>query len=144
MQPRLSVVTLGVESIARSRAFYEAMGLTASADSNDSVVFFQAGGVILAIWTAAALAADAGIPDPERGSARVCLAWNVASEAEAGAALALAVSAGARLIKPGHKSFWGGYLGYFADPDDHLWEVTYNPFWPLDENGNITLPQKQT
>lgn len=140
MKPRLTVVTLGVENIARARSFYEAMGLSASADSNDSVVFFEAGGVILALWGRKDLAADAGVPESTGGSPGVCLAWNVGNEAEVDDALKMAAAAGARVVKPAMKAFWGGYLAYFADPDGHLWEITYNPFWGLDASGRIALP----
>lgn len=142
MKPRLTVLTLGVDDVARSRAFYEALGFAASPDSNASVVFFTAGGVILAIWGRQDLAADAGLSAEHAGFRGVCCAWNVASETEVDEALVLAQSAGAKILKPGHKAFWGGYLGYFADPDGHLWELTYNPFWELDAAGHITLPQK--
>lgn len=141
MPPRLTVMTLGVDDIARSRAFYESLGFTASADSNANVVFFDAGGVVLAIWGRQALAEDAGVPGHGSGFRGVCCAWNVASEAEADEALARATAAGAKLVKAGQKSFWGGYLGYFEDPDGHLWEVTHNPFWEMDDSGRITLPK---
>lgn len=141
MPPRLTVLTLGVDDIVQSRTFYEALGFTASADSNANVVFFDAGGVVLAIWGRQDLAGDAGMPAQGSGFRGVCCAWNVGSEAEADEALTLAVSAGAKLVKPGQKSFWGGYLGYFEDPDGHLWEVTHNPFWAMDERGQITLPK---
>ncbi len=140
MNPHLSVVTLGVADIARARAFYEALGFKASSDSNASVTFFDAGGVVLALFARCALAKDAGVDDGVPGFSGVSLAWNVADEAATDAAMALALSAGAKLLKPAQKAFWGGYHGYFADPDGHIWEVAHNPFWPLDDNGRPQLP----
>jgi hypothetical protein len=140
MRPRLSLVTLGVADIARSRAFYEALGFRASTDSNDGVTFFDAGGVVLALFGRAALAGDAGVDDAGSGFSGVSLAHNVASDAEVDRTLAHAVASGARLVKAGQRTFWGGYSGYYADPDGHLWEVAHNPFWPLDESGAVKLP----
>ena len=142
MEPRLSIVTLGVADVARSRAFYEALGFGASSASNASVAFFRAGGVVLALYGRAALAEDAHVaaPGPPTAFTGVTLAHNVASEADVDAVLTEAVARGARLAKPGQKVFWGGYSGYFADPDGHLWEVAHNPFFPLDADGRVTLP----
>jgi catechol 2,3-dioxygenase-like lactoylglutathione lyase family enzyme len=140
MEPRLTLVTLGVADVARARRFYETLGFVASGASQESVAFFPAGGVVLALWARKALAEDAGIEDSAGGFAGVALAHNARSEAEVDAVLAEAVAAGAKLVKPAHKVFWGGYSGYFADPDGHLWEVAYNPGWPLDGDGRIVLP----
>lgn len=140
MQLRLSLVTLAVADIARARRFYEAMGLTASSASQDAVAFFQLGNVVLSLFGRDALAEDAGVPNSAPGFCGVALAWNVASEGEVDEALAQAVASGGRLVKRGQKVFWGGYSGYFADPDGHLWEVAYNPFFPLDETGRVSLP----
>lgn len=140
MVPKLSVVTLGVADIARARAFYEALGFKASRDSNASVTFFDAGGVVLALFARSALAKDAAVDDSGPGFSGVSLAWNVGDEAAADAAMALALKAGARTLKPAQKAFWGGYHGYFADPDGHIWEVAHNPFWPLDADGLPQLP----
>jgi uncharacterized protein len=141
MQPRLTIVTLGVADIARARAFYGKLGFKASAASNEHVVFHQAGGVVLALFGRAALAADAGVADSGPGFSGVTLAHNVASPAEVDATLAEAVAAGARLVKAAETVFWGGYSGYFADPDGHLWEVAHNPFFPLDAQGRLELPE---
>jgi uncharacterized protein len=138
MEPRLSLVTLGVSDVARSRAFYEALGFKAARAPEDAVTFFSAGGVILALFGRAALAEDAMIPDSKPGFG-VALAHNARSEAEVEAVLAEAVAAGATLIKSARKAFWGGYSGYFADPDGHLWEVAYNPYFRLDEAGRVAL-----
>ena len=142
MQPRLSLITLGVADVAASRAFYERLGFTASSDSNPSVSFFDAGGVALALFGYAALAEDAGLsPAPAKPVfAGVTLAHNVSSEAEVDAALNAAKQAGARLVKPAQKTFWGGYAGYFSDPDGYLWEVAHNPFWQLDAAERVVLP----
>ncbi|MGE0700645.1 MAG: VOC family protein [Hyphomicrobiaceae bacterium] len=139
-RPRLCLVTLGVADLARSRAFYEALGFVASSASQPTVAFFEAGGVALGLFDRAALAADAQVPDRPTGFAAVTLAWNVASEAEVDAALAHAVECGASITKSARKAAWGGYCGYFADPDNHLWEVAWNPYFPLDADGRIVLP----
>ena len=125
------------------RKFYQAMGFVASGPG-EGVTFFQAGGSILALFGAKELAADAHLPagaaDGKRGFSRVSLAHNVRSEKAVDAVIAEAVKAGGKMLKPGQKVFWGGYSGYFADPEGNLWEVAHNPFFPLDQNGNITLP----
>ena len=121
MQPRLTLVTLGVADVARARVFYEALGFKASSDSNRSVTFFDAGGVVLALFGRAALAEDAHVANTGAGFSGVTLAHNVSSDADVDRVLADAVDAGATLLKPGQKVFWGGYSGYFSDPDGHLW-----------------------
>jgi catechol 2,3-dioxygenase-like lactoylglutathione lyase family enzyme len=140
LEPRLSFVTLGVADVAKSGAFYEALGFKASAASEAGVAFFDAGGVVLALFGREALAGDAGADLGTPGRTNVALAHNVRSEAEVDRVLGEAVAAGARLLKPGQKAFWGGYSGYFSDPDGHIWEVAHNPFMPLDEYGRVTLP----
>ena len=140
MQPRLTLVTLGVADMVRARRFYEALGFNASAASQDSVTFFNAGGVVLGLFGRAALAEDAHVTDSPPGFSGMSLAHIVASESEVDAVLAEAVAAGAKLLKPGQKVFWGGYSGYFSDPDGDLWEVAYNPFMPFDADGRMQLP----
>ena len=140
MEPRVSIITLGVADMTRARAFYEALGFKASAASQPTVTFFEAGGVVLGLYGRDALAEDANVEADSAGFPGVALAHNVRSEAEVEAVLAEAVSAGARLLKPAQKVFWGGYSGYFADPDGHVWEVAHNPHAPLDEMGRMTLP----
>lgn len=140
MEPRLSLVTLGVADVARARAFYERLGFKASSASNESVTFFEAGGAVLALFGRAALAQDATIAPEGSGFSGVTLAHNARSEAEVDAVLAEAAAAGARMVKPAHRVFWGGWSGYFADPDGHLWEVAHNPFFPLDAAGRLQLP----
>ncbi len=140
MEPRVSIVTLGVGDIARARAFYDGLGFRASSASNADVVFYDAGGVVLALFGRAALAADANVADSAPGFSGVVLAHNVAGEREVDEVLAEAVAAGAKLVKSGQKAFWGGYTGYFSDPDGHLWEVAYNPYFPLSAEGRVELP----
>ena len=141
MQPRLSFVTLGVADVPRSRAFYEALGFKASPASQEGVTFFDAGGVVLALFGREALAEDAHVASSAPGFSGVSLAHNVRSEAEVDAVIAEMASHGGRVLKPGQKVFWGGYSGYAADPDGHLWEVAFNPFFPLDEAGRVQLPK---
>ncbi|MFA6139500.1 MAG: VOC family protein [Hyphomicrobium sp.] len=139
MEPRLSLITLGVADIARARRFYEALGFTAARASQESVSFFPAGGVVLALFGRRALAEDAAVADSAPGFSGIALAHNARSEADVDKALADAVGAGAKLIKPAGKTFWGGYAGYFADPDGHLWEVAHNPYFTLDAAGRVVL-----
>jgi catechol 2,3-dioxygenase-like lactoylglutathione lyase family enzyme len=139
MEPRLSLITLGVSDIARARRFYEALGFTAGRASQESVTFFPAGGVVLALFGRGALAEDAGVADSVPGFSGVAVAHNARSEADVDQALAEAVAAGAKFVKPAGKTFWGGYSGYFADPDGHLWEVAHNPYFTLDAEGRVVL-----
>ena len=141
MKPSLNFVTLGVSDVARAKAFYGRLGLVEHGMSNEHVGFFDINGVVLSVFGHDALAADAKLggakPPVFRG---VTLAWNAESPAEVDAILAHAVSCGARLVKAGENVFWGGYSGYFADPDGHLWEVAHNPFVSIDANHHIKLP----
>jgi uncharacterized protein len=139
MEPRLTLITLGVRDIARARKFYEALGFKAGRASNDSVTFLAAGGVVLALWGRDALAEDATVADSEPGFSGIALAHNARSEADVDKAMAEAVAAGAKLVKPAAKTFWGGYAGYFADLDGHLWEVAHNPYFRLDDAGRVVL-----
>jgi len=139
MEPRLSLVTLGVSDVRRSRVFYEALGFKAGRASEESVTFFPAGGVVLALFGRSALAEDATVADSKPGFSGVALAHNARSEGDVDKALKEAVAAGAKLIKPAGKTFWGGYAGYFADPDGHLWEVAHNPYFGFDAEGRIVL-----
>lgn len=138
---RVSLVTLGVTDLKASTAFYETLGWRKSSVSNDAVSFFETADCVLGLFPFAALAEDAGIAGgdaPCVGS--VALAINVESESEVERVLAQAVQAGATLTKAAQRADWGGYSGYFADPTGHLWEVCYNPGFPLDENGSVILP----
>lgn len=144
MQPRLTLVTLGVADLEKAKAFYEAWGWTASSASQPGIAFFQANGLALALFGRAALAEDAHVKDEPTGFAAITLAYNAHSKQEADEVYARAIAAGARPVKPLQDVFWGGYSGYFADPDGHLWEVAWNPFFPLDEQGHLFLPDSST
>ena len=139
MEPRLSLITLGVADVARSRRFYEALGWRASGASQADVTFFQLGGTALSLWGRADLARDAGVPDSP-GFGGVALAHNARTRELVDTVLAEAGAAGGRIVKPGIPTFWGGYAGYFADPDGHLWEVAWNPHFPLLADGSLRLP----
>jgi uncharacterized protein len=138
-KPRVSLITLGVADLARSRAFYEALGWRSTATPDDDVVFFQSGGMVLALWGRTALAADSGVVDGG-GWGGVTLANNVGSPAEVDAVIEAARAAGATIARQGAPTFWGGYSGAFIDLDGHPWEVAHNPFWTLDDDGSIHLP----
>jgi catechol 2,3-dioxygenase-like lactoylglutathione lyase family enzyme len=138
MEQRLSLVTLGVADLDRSLKFYAALGWKRGND-NPGVAFFQLNGMILALWSRTALAEDAGLPPNERGFGGITLAYNARSKEDADAVLAEAEHAGARILKAAKDTFWGGYSGYFADPDGHPWEVAWNPGWTLDKKGNVKL-----
>ncbi len=141
---RLSVVTLGVADVAKARAFYERLGFKPAGFENESVVFFDMNGAVLALFGRVPLAEDATVPHEGGGFRGVACAINVESEAAVDAALKHAANCGAHIARAASKVFWGGYSGYFADPDGHLWEVAFNPFFPLDEYGHVLLPQPQS
>jgi uncharacterized protein len=143
MEPRISLVTLGVLDLDRAVRFYEGMGLKRNSKITEGVAFFQMGGVILALWLREELAKDAGVEDSKPGFSGVALAYNTRSEAEVDEVLAAAERAGGRIVKPGQRVFWGGFTGYFADTEGNLWEVAYNPGFPIDEEGNISLPDSE-
>jgi uncharacterized protein len=131
MHAHLSLVTLGVSDLARARKFYEeGLGLPVMPQSTDDVVFFGLRGVWLGLWSRDSLAEDAGVPAEGHGFRGITLAHNVRTKEEVDAILAQAERAGATIARPAQEVFWGGYTGYFADPDGHLWEVAHNPhFW---------------
>lgn len=141
---RLALVTLGVADVARSRAFYEALGFIASPAGNAHVAFFDMNGTILALFGRDALAEDANVPHAGSGFRGVSCAINLASEAAVDRAFAFVATKGGEIVQSPRKVFWGGYSGYFADPDGHLWEIAYNPFWPLDEDGRPQLPRQSS
>ncbi|MGL4196958.1 MAG: VOC family protein [Allorhizobium sp.] len=140
LERRISLITLGVSDVARSTEFYGRLGWTRSSASNDDVTFIQLKGIVLGLFSRASLAADAHVEDTPSGFSGVTLAYNVTSEIGVEAVVKFAVSCGARLVKAPEKVFWGGYSGYVADPDGHLWEIAYNPFFPHDEHGHVVLP----
>jgi predicted lactoylglutathione lyase len=138
VEQRLSLVTLGVRDLARARAFYEALGWKTGAKPEDDVVFFQSGGMIVALWGRDQLAEDSAVEDGG-GWGGVTFAHNVRSPEEVDAVLAEAERAGAAIPRKGGKTFWGGYSGVFVDPDGHPWEVAHNPSWTIAEDGSVRL-----
>lgn len=138
---RVTLTTLGVADLAASRAFYGRLGWVEHKESQPGVAFFQMQGAVLGLFGLADLAADQGRPGAVLGVGAVTLAQNFATEAEVDAAYAAAVAAGGTALKAPEKVFWGGYSGYWSDLDGHVWEVAMNPFWPLAEDGSLTLPE---
>jgi hypothetical protein len=138
---RISLITLGVDDVARATAFYERLGWAKSEASQDAVTFIQLKGTVLGLFSRQALADDAQVENTPKGFSGITLAHNVSSERGVDAVYKFALSCGATPVKEPEKVFWGGYSGYFADPDGHLWEVAYNPFFPLDAEGHIRLPE---
>lgn len=136
---RVTLITLGVADLDRAKAFYAALGWT-PAENLPGVCFYQMNGLVLGLFPLDELAKDQGRPDAPLGKGAVTLAQNFTTEAEVDVAFERAMSAGAEALKRPEKVFWGGYSGYFADPDGHVWELAMNPFWPLAEDGSLTLP----
>jgi hypothetical protein len=140
MDQRITLITLGVTDLDRARAFYEKLGWVRSVKAAQGVAFFQCGGMALALWPWPDLAADAGIPAARSGHPPVALALNCRSKAEVDAAMAEALAAGATSLKPPEDTFYGGYGGYFADPEGHIWELAWNPGFALTDTGALVLP----
>ena len=140
MEQRVSLITLGGRNLARSRAFYEALGWTTRAAPQDDVAFFQAGGMVVALWDRAQLAEDSGVED-SGGWGGLTLAHNVRSPGEVDAVIEEARAAGAGIVREPAETFWGGYSAAFTDPDGHPWEVAHNPRWTIREDGSIELPE---
>ena len=142
-EQRLTLITLGVSDLAASTAFYrDVLGWTPVPMDTDQVTFFQLNGIILGLWPATELAADAGVDALEGGGiTRVALAHNVRTREEVDEVLEHLASRGVRLLKPATDTPWGGRSGYFADPDGVLWEVAWNPGFPIDLDGNVTIPE---
>jgi predicted lactoylglutathione lyase len=138
MEQRISLITLGVRDLARARAFYEAIGWHTNAAPDDDVAFFQAGGMVFALWDRAKLAQDSGVTDGG-GWGGSTLAHLVGSPDEVDAVLDDARAAGGGVPRAGGETFWGGYSGIFVDPDGHPWEVAHNPHWTLHDDGSVTL-----
>ena len=137
---RVTLITLGVADLAAARAFYARLGWVEHGQSQPGVAFFQLQGAVLALFGLADLAADQGRSGAALGTGAVTLAQNFPTEAAVDAAFAAALAAGGTGLKAPETVFWGGYSGYWADPDGHVWEVAMNPFWPLAEDGSLTLP----
>ena len=138
MEQRISIVTLGVGDLARARAFYEALGWRGQ--EVEETVFFQAGPLVLVLWARAKLAADSGVPDDGRGFDGVTLAQNVRSADEVDAVVAAAAEAGATVTRKPGPTFYGGYAGFFLDPDGHTWEIAHNPGFTITDEGAVVLP----
>lgn len=139
MEPRISALTLGTTDVGRARAFYEALGWHGTSPDGE-VVFLQAGGMVLALWSRELLAEDSGVDHDGGGWGGVALAHNVRSPDEVDRVLAEARAAGAHIAREGAPTSWGGYAGAFHDLDGHPWEVAHNPHWPLAEDGTVRLP----
>ena len=141
MRPKLNIVTLGVNDFERSVQFYQkGLGWRPSSASQDDIAFFPLGGVVLALYPREKLAEDARVSPEGSGFSGITLAYNTKSQAEVDEVLQSVEELGAKIIKKAEKVFWGGYSGYFADPDGHLWEVAWNPFFEFDESDNLILP----
>jgi len=140
MEQRVSIITLGVADLKRSREFYERLGWRRSMAETEGVVFFQAGGMALALYPRNELAKDANVAAEGHGFNGIALAYNARNRAEVDAVLTEAPAAGGKLLKPAQEAFWGGYSGYFADPDGFLWEVAWNPSFAIAEDGSIRIP----
>ena len=138
MKQRLTLLTLGVADLARARAFYEKLGWHTGAGPDDDVVFFQAGGTVVALWDRTKLAEDTAVSD-NGGWGGITPAHNVRSPEEVDAVLAEAAAAGATIARPGAATFWGGYSGVFVDPEGHPWEVAHNPHWTFRDDGSVDL-----
>lgn len=142
-EPRVSIITLGVKDMKKSRSFYETLGWKAGGPSNENVTFFQGRGIVLGLYGHDALAEDAGIDTaPQPAFRGTSLAYNVGSEQEVDEAFSHAIACGANSVKKPEKVFWGGYSGYFLDPDGHLWEVAHNPFAEFTEDGHLMLGEE--
>ncbi len=141
MTPRINIVTLGVSDIASATDFYEKLGFVKSEQaSNPNVTFFKGAGCVLGLFGKEPLIEDGCLQDHWTGQGGMSLAQNLESEETVDSFIALAEKSGAKILKPAAKTFWGGYSGYFADPDGHVWEIAHNPFFPINDNGVIELP----
>jgi uncharacterized protein len=139
MEQRITAITLGVDDLDRAKAFYEALGWRSNTPPELEVAFFQAGGMVLALWDREKIAADSGVQIGS-GYGGVTLAYNGRSPAEVDAVIADARAAGATITREPGETFWGGYAGVFVDLDGYPWEVAHNQDWALAEDGSVTLP----
>jgi predicted lactoylglutathione lyase len=140
MEQRVSLITLGVSNLNRSAEFYERLGWRRSMANTEGIVFFQAGSMALALYPRQELAKDATIASEGQGFSGITLAYNTRNRNEVDSVLKEAKAAGATIVKPAQEAFWGGYSGYFSDPDGFLWEVAWNPGFPIAEDGSIRIP----
>jgi len=141
MEQRISLVTLGVTNIATARAFYERLGWTASSASMDEVVFFDMGGWVFGLYGQSNLSNDSGMTDKTPQPGGITLAYNTRSHDEVDHFMGVVEKAGATILKSPVEMPWGGYVGYFADPDGHPWEISWVPQFPVLENGSIEIPK---
>lgn len=141
MDQRISAITLGVDDVNRSRAFYEKLGWAATKASNENVAFFPMNGFALCLFPTKELAKDAGVDRPGSGFDNITISFNVSTEAQVKRVLQKAKKAGGTILRDAGPVFWGGFTAYFADPDGHDWETAYNPFWKIDAKGSIKLPK---
>lgn len=141
MEPRISIITLGVQDLPTSYHFYSQLGFESPNQPEDGIVFFKTGGVCLALYPLEALAEDVSpkFSQSKQGFGGITLAHNTRTKEEVDQILALAVEAGATLEKPAQDVFWGGYSGYFSDPDGHLWEVAYGDCWSFNSDGSLVI-----
>ena len=137
---QISLITLGVTDVADATQFYERFGLRKSSASQESVSFFQLGPTVLGLFGREDLIKDGNAASVWSGNGGMTLAQNLRSEAEVDRLMSHAENIGATVLKTPQRAFWGGYHGYFADPDGHVWEIAYNPFFNLDEAGRVILP----
>ena len=140
MEQRVSIITLGVANLEQSRQFYERLGWRRSMTESEGIVFFQAGGMAVALYPRGELAKDANVAPDGSGFRGITLAYNARNRSEVDSVLANAVAVGAKLLRPAQEAFWGGYSGYFSDPDGFLWEVAWNPSFPIAADGSIRIP----
>ncbi|MEZ5960253.1 MAG: VOC family protein [Hyphomonadaceae bacterium] len=140
MEPRVSLITIGVGDLARSKAFYTKLGFSASSVGGAEVVFLQAGPMALCLFLRESLACDADVSPEGSGFRGIAIAHNVREKDEVDAVIAEAVAAGGSVAKAAHDATWGGRSGYFSDPDGHLWEVAWNPHFPLSPDGALSVP----
>lgn len=141
MRQKLNIVTLGVKDLKRSLKFYiDGLGWKPSSASTENIAFFQMGGVVFSLYPREKLAEDAKTNSGSNGFSAITLAYNAKEEAEVDEVLKKVENLGATIVKKAEKVFWGGYSGYFADFDGHLWEVAWNPFFEFDESDNLVLP----
>ena len=143
MDQRITMVTLGVSDLDRAGAFYGALGWCKAEESQPGITFYQCPGMMMGLFPLIELAKDQGQPDAKLGFGAMSLAQNQPDRETVDAVFRQAIAAGAKVLKKPEPVFWGGYSGYFADPDGHIWEIAHNPFAPLSEDGTLTLPSEQ-
>ncbi len=142
MEQRINIITLGVHDLTVATKFYEALGFKRTPVGSDAIAAFQLQGIVLCLYPEELLAEDATVDNVRSGFRGVTLAYNARDKAAVDAVLEEAKQAGATIVKEAQDVFWGGYSGYFADPSGHLWEVAWNPHWPLQADGSLRLTSK--